>query len=435
MMSALLLNTFLFVLLYHTKSGWCTMCRLNNRGLTEDRLDAALRECNADILLLDLSNNRLASLDLVKLKQFRLLQFLDVKKNNLSEIPDQINENLPNLRELFLERNHIEHLSSTTRSNHLMTLKLSYNRITYVPSNAFSGFSSLKELYLTGNKIQKLAVDSFTDLPYLQKLYLDKNKIETLYSGVLNKMMSLQVFNAAHNKLQRIRNGVLTNLRYLNEIILNDNEIVTLDGRSFQRLRIATINLRNNRLTSVKNSVFLNALVYGKILLQGNPLVCDCWLIEENIAKLRGEGEMQGMCDAPLHLKGRNIISLTRPQLSCKVTNSCLIHECMNDAFCKQINATSYECECNTNFHGNRCQHPYNDNNYTVLIILGVCLGVVLIIAIVVGVIVRTRKNRNVHNRCISKETCCCFMILGVFFFLFVLFVGLRVACRFYEYC
>jgi len=62
------------------------MCRLNNRGLTEDRLDAALRECDADILLLDLSNNRLASLDLVKLKQFRLLQILDVKKNNLSEI-------------------------------------------------------------------------------------------------------------------------------------------------------------------------------------------------------------------------------------------------------------------------------------------------------------------------------------------------------------
>ena len=414
---------------------WSKECRLSRRGLSDDSLEAALKKCDSEIEFLALRHNQLQLVDLKMFKKFQNLQILLLDGNNLKEIPSKIDDYLPSLRHLSLSGNHIQHVPASFEAKNITILDLSKNNITYLPPKSFSKVTRLKSLFLSQNKIHKISIDAFAGLHVLGKLYLDRNDIDTLYDGVLNDLKSLQTFSAAHNKLERIRNGVLTNLRYLNDIILNDNQISTLDDRSFQRLLIHQLNLQNNRLKSLKDSLFLNSLIYGKVDIRGNPLACDCWLFEQNTIKLRSMGELQGACTTPREMNGRNIATLTRDQLSCKTTNSCREHECQNKAFCKHINETLYECECLPSFYGERCENVTQSSSYTLLIILSVCLGLVFIITIIVFVIVRFRRSRNVHNRCISKETCCCFLILGVFFFLFALFVGLRVACKFHEYC
>ena len=411
-------------------------CRLSRRNLAvNNSLEAALQKCDSQTVFLALRHNNIQKLDFGLFSRFHKLDILLLDNNKLREVPSRINEFLPSLRHLSVSGNRIERVPVTFEAGNLTILDLSRNNITYLPPNTFAKSTRLKSLFLSQNKIHKISINAFAGLQDLVKLYLDRNEIDSLYGGVLHDLKSLQTFNAAHNKLQRIRNGVLTNLRYLNDIVLNDNQISTLDGRSFQRLMIHSLNLQNNRLKSLKNSVFLHSLVYGKIDIRGNPLACDCWLFEQNTAKLHSMGELQGECTTPPPLNGRNIATLTRNQLSCKTTNSCREHECKNNAFCKHVNETLYECECLPSFYGERCEKISEQSSYTLIIILSVCLGLVFTIAIIVFVIVRVRRNRNVHNRCISKESCCCFLILGVFFFLFALFVGLRVACKFHEYC
>lgn len=430
------LKAIIYILICLVVEIWSKECRLSRRNLSDDdSLDAALQKCDSKIEYLALRNNHITKVDLKMFKRFQHLKILLLDGNNLQDIPTKFNDNLPTLRHLSLSGNRIEHIPASFEASNLTILDLSKNNISYLPPKSFSEVTRLTSLFLSQNKIHKISIDAFAGLKDLKKLDLDRNDIDTLYHGILNDLKSLQTFSAAHNKIERIRNGVLTNLRYLNDIILNDNKISILDGRSFQRLLIHQLNLQNNRLKSLKDSVFLNSLIYGKIDVRGNPLDCDCWLFEQNTAKLNSMGELQGACMTPSELNGRNIATLTRDQLSCKTTNSCREHECANNGFCKHINETSYECQCLPSFYGERCQNIKQSSSYTLLIILSVGLGLVFTIIVIVFVIVRIRRNRNVHNRCISKETCCCFSILGVFFFLFALFVGLRVACKFHEYC
>ncbi|XP_066918460.1 nephrocan-like [Clytia hemisphaerica] len=429
-MVVLLISSFLLI------EVWSKDCRLSDKNITDEELSIALERCDNDTELINLKRNSLHLFNPVLFRRFHKLKFLFLDENNIQNFPKNMSKNLFSLKHLTLTKNNIEHIPQNLDLPNLTDLDLSRNNITYLAPHSFARMHGLKTLYLSRNKLHKVTIDAFTGLTSLQRLFLDHNEIDVLYAGVLNGLVSLQKFNVAHNQLQRVRKGVMNNFRYLTDIILKDNFISTLDDRSFQGLKIHVLDLQNNRLKAIRNNVFSSLVIFGKINMKGNPLVCDCWLMHRNIIDLRMKGELQGDCATPSRLKGRNIRQLSKIHLPlCKTYDSCKDHLCQNEATCLQVNETVYKCECLKGFYGDQCEKARQDTEYTLLIILSVCLGVVITIGVIVAFIIRARKNRNVHGRCVSKETCCCFMILGVFFFLFALFVGLRVACKFHEYC
>ncbi|KAL3974619.1 plastin-2 [Sarotherodon galilaeus] len=107
-------------------------------------------------------------------KGFKSLTMLDIRKNKLRKIPD----NLPvRVQQLYLEFNNIESIPADflTMYPKLQFVRLAHNKLTDkgLPSNVFN-ISTLVELDLSFNKLEKIPVVSMN----LENLYLQGNKIK-----------------------------------------------------------------------------------------------------------------------------------------------------------------------------------------------------------------------------------------------------------------
>lgn len=102
------------------------------------------------------------------------LSFLDLRGNQLAEVPKHLP---PNLSQLYLDNNHISSVpvDFVKKQPQLRFMRLSHNRLTDVgiPPNTFN-VSTLLELDLSHNKLEKIPAVSTS----LQNLYLQANRIK-----------------------------------------------------------------------------------------------------------------------------------------------------------------------------------------------------------------------------------------------------------------
>ncbi|XP_062568376.1 leucine-rich repeat-containing protein 3B-like [Saccostrea cucullata] len=71
-------------------------------------------------------------------------------------------------------------------------LSLGYNQITSIPDNAFNGLPNLQTLYLQVNKITSIPDNAFNGLQNLQTLYLHVNQITSIPDNAFNGLPNLQ---------------------------------------------------------------------------------------------------------------------------------------------------------------------------------------------------------------------------------------------------
>lgn len=107
-------------------------------------------------------------------KGLKSLTLLDMRKNKLRKIPDNLPERL---QQLYLEFNNIESVPTgfLTMYPKLQFVRLAHNKLTDkgLPSNVFN-ISTLVELDLSFNKLEKIPIVSRN----LENLYLQANKIK-----------------------------------------------------------------------------------------------------------------------------------------------------------------------------------------------------------------------------------------------------------------
>ncbi|XP_038579638.1 fibromodulin [Micropterus salmoides] len=112
-------------------------------------------------------------------KGLKSLTMLDMRKNRLRKIPDNLPERM---QQLYLEFNNIESVPTgfLTKYPKLQFVRLAHNKLTDkgLPSNVFN-ISTLVELDLSFNKLEKIPVVSRN----LENLYLQANKIKEFSLG------------------------------------------------------------------------------------------------------------------------------------------------------------------------------------------------------------------------------------------------------------
>lgn len=121
-------------------------------------------------------------------KGLKSLTMLDMRKNRLKKIPD----NLPKrLQQLYLEFNDIDSVPAgfLTMYPNLQFVRLAHNKLTDkgLPFNVFN-ISTLVELDLSFNKLEKIPVVSRN----LENLYLQANKIKGMDTSLLLRTFSAQ---------------------------------------------------------------------------------------------------------------------------------------------------------------------------------------------------------------------------------------------------
>ena len=213
-----------------------------------------------NLKMLDLSYNKLSSLDSVLSKKNRYgqLQKLYLNDNQLTDI-SALCEIGDETTEIYDSEGNVENEVVTqvviNRAPMLCFLILDNNHLNDDDIAAFSNFKALKFLSLGENDITSVSV--FKDIPSLLELHLQNNKIEDVRD--LRYLSKLQSLYLGGNNLRNIYAGSkevnLSYLKYLTNLeilYLEDNKIEDLDD--LQTLnKIKVFNVNNNNLQTLSS--------------------------------------------------------------------------------------------------------------------------------------------------------------------------------------
>lgn len=175
------------------------------------------------ITILSLSLNCIESIDVSSLNMPQLTK-LDLSKNKINKLPNNLSKSFPILNSLDLSDNFIDEIPENDDDNIVFP-------------------ETLQELNLSNNLIEKIS-NSITSLNNLTVLTIANNKITEI--PALNP--SLTNFDASRNEISTISKQTLKNLK---EISLSDNKITSFPIE-IKMKQVTTIVLHHNQITEIK---------------------------------------------------------------------------------------------------------------------------------------------------------------------------------------
>lgn len=159
-----------------------------------------------------------------------------------------------------------------TRLTKLEVLNLSSNKITSIHENALRGLINLRVLKLSRNHLQKFRLRTFENTPQLEELVLNNNQIETIEDGTL-QLPHLKRLDLSYNKLKELKN-MFQNCRNLEYLDIRSNHITLIKRSIYQLNRLQYLNLDNNRIVDIyfRGLVRLQALEHLSLENNGQSL-------------------------------------------------------------------------------------------------------------------------------------------------------------------
>jgi Leucine-rich repeat (LRR) protein len=162
------------------------------------------------------------------------LKSLYLSSNRIQEI--NFVSHLPNLERLDLSQNRLISLNdkSFSQLNKLKYLNLSWNKLDFESNlSYFGGQNNLEQLDISFNQIKYLNTNkTFQYLASLKSLNVSNNKLNTLNAFLFGYLTQLNVLNLASNNLYSLNEGCFLNFSQLKMLKLSDNQ---LNGLRFLR--------------------------------------------------------------------------------------------------------------------------------------------------------------------------------------------------------
>ncbi|KAK0083784.1 hypothetical protein PV325_008242 [Microctonus aethiopoides] len=296
------------------------------------------------------------------------LRSLNLKDNDLTEIPTIAFRSLRNLTVLDLSVNKITRVDDDAfRNVKLVTLKLADNEV-ILSGNAFRGLEkTLKNLNLKGTRQKKvpealrglktlafldLSQNSIRELPgpggqrafegleSLTGLNLERNLIQDIgpdaFYGIKDTLSSLSLLN---NLIPDFPTAAINSIHDLRVLDIGFNLITELPLDAFQyNPSITLLAIDGNPLSSVPEGALssLNGTLRG-LSLGGRFLVCDCrlrwiadWIRTKDLQVTSRERKPQ-FCGSPLRLQDRNFYNIDPEDNSSK-----LFLQCFTEMMCER---------------------------------------------------------------------------------------------------
>lgn len=176
---------------------------LSNNGLKT--LDANIFKYNTKLKKVILDNNDLQVLSpfICSMSQFETYHF-SCNNCHLRTIDEDTFATMPAIVTLRLANNELENLSAIKRLHSLIHLDVSNNRISNLPSDAFSRNTALEVLQLSGNPLTALDSTLFSSNTVLKNLDVSNCGLTKIWRNTNRALFSVQRFSVARNQLKTI---------------------------------------------------------------------------------------------------------------------------------------------------------------------------------------------------------------------------------------
>ena len=177
----------------------------------------------------------------------------------ITNLDDIIQEIPQTATEINLNRNRLTTIPTDAFSSYsaCVRLYLYTNSISQIAPHAFRGMDSLEELYLSENSISSLDPAAFEGLGALKILYLDNNMLSELSPEPFKNVTTLESLRVSRNRLSTVKAGTFDDLVNLKDLWLHGNTISVIEDESFKTLKkLEYLFLSYNRLTHLTSGMF-----------------------------------------------------------------------------------------------------------------------------------------------------------------------------------
>lgn len=246
---------------------------LSRNELTSEWVNSATFPGMLQLVVLDISFNKISKLEPSLFRDLYRLQILRLESNVIETIPENTFSSLYNLHTLILSNNRLSAIDGYTFNGLyvLSLLSLDNNDIERIDPAALKNSSSLQDLHLNGNKllevptvlsdvpmlktldlgenhITNIANSSFGQMQHIYGLRLTENNIGNITKGVFDKMASLKILNLSRNKIQKVEPGAFDNNLNLQAIRLDGNYLSDIGGLFAKLPNLIWLNISDNQL-------------------------------------------------------------------------------------------------------------------------------------------------------------------------------------------
>lgn len=229
-----------------------------------------------------------------------------------------IPRNIPHfVEQLTFRGNELGELTSRTfpTLQRLKKLFLIDNKITHIGNGTFTNLPNLEYLYIYRDGIQSVAPAAFHGLRKLKGLRFYMTKVKEFPDYAFKDSSGLEEVFLNNNQLTTISSKLLHPLRNVGSVILNHNQIHSIEDGAFKHLhaagrRTTRIVLSDNMITSLQAGVLDRA---RSLKIFNNPFHCDCHLvIPRNIGS-----DTRAACASPPNMAGKVLHKLRQSALVC----------------------------------------------------------------------------------------------------------------------
>uniref|UniRef100_A0A665UF42 Chondroadherin-like protein n=1 Tax=Echeneis naucrates TaxID=173247 RepID=A0A665UF42_ECHNA len=238
------------------------------------------------------------------------LVFLNLANNNIEILYQESFDGLSSLKQLMIDRNRVEEIQpgAFSQLGFLNLLSITHNQLVYIPNMAFQGLQNIKWLRLSHNSLNYLDTEAFAGLFTLIRLSLDHNELQlpevTRLDLSYNPMTYLGEEAVSMAKLTHLFLDHMSLQDMANTAVLKSPSLAHLDI-SYNQLRVI------QPLSEGSPKV-------SRINLAGNPIYCNCYLRPLREWSIRSKVKLMGTCGGPAHLSGENLEAVHPPELRCQ---------------------------------------------------------------------------------------------------------------------
>nr|XP_015809178.2 leucine-rich repeats and immunoglobulin-like domains protein 3 [Nothobranchius furzeri] len=226
----------------------------------------------SNITALFLANNRITRISEEQLRPFFALETLDLSNNKIVDVKASSFPALP-LRSMFLSNNRISSLEngwSTNLSSTLQVLWLNRNRLSSISAKIFQ-LPNLQHLELSRNRIRRVEGLTFQYLPALRLLKMQRNGLKRLMDGAFYGLGNLEVLQLDYNNLTEVSKGWLYGLQSLQQLHLGHNSINRIQADAWDCCqKLSNLNLSSNHLSRLEESSFVGLSLLDELHIGNN---------------------------------------------------------------------------------------------------------------------------------------------------------------------